>query len=218
MLALRDKLKPLGLKVFTHPGKNIYLWPVWFFTTFGQTTGNKSVERTAEILSGKGKFTDADVVKALDLLFQFGKDGLITQDAFSMDSPQALADFSAGHAAFWLQHESLISQIAADKPAELDLDVMLMPKLVDGDVKSQYPGGPSGIVGVNSKSDPDRQAAAQAFVDWGDDRRRRYGRSQIRQRHRAGQCRRQAVRRRHRRKDGGILVQSRHLSRLELAA
>lgn len=166
MLALRDKLKPLGLKVFTHPGKNIYLWPVWFFTTFAQTTGNKSVERTAEILSGKGKFTDADVVKALDLLFQFGKDGLITQDAFSMDSPQALADFSAGHAAFWLQHESLISQIAKDKPAELDLDVMLMPKLVDGEVKSQYPGGPSGIVGINSKSAPDRQAAAQAFLDW----------------------------------------------------
>src|SRR5262249_36071276 len=113
-----------------------------------------------------GKFTDDDVVKALDLLFKFGTDGLLGQDVFSMDSPQALADFSAGHAAFWLQHESLITQINQDKPAELDLDVMVMPKLVDGDVKSNCPGGPSGIVGVNSKSDPDRQAAAQAFIDW----------------------------------------------------
>lgn len=166
LIALRDKLKPLGLKVFTHPGKNIYLWPVWFFTTFGQTTGNKSNERTAEILSGKGKFTDADVVKALDLVFKFGADGLITQDAFSMDSPQALADFSAGHAAFWLQHESVISQLAIDKPAGVDLDVMLMPKLVDGDVKSNYPGGPSGIVGLTAKSAPERKEAAQAFLDW----------------------------------------------------
>ena len=83
MVALRDKLKPLGLKVFTHPGKNIYLWPVWFFTTFAQTTGNKSVERTADILSGKSKFTDDDVVHALDLLFKFGKDGLLGQDVFS---------------------------------------------------------------------------------------------------------------------------------------
>jgi raffinose/stachyose/melibiose transport system substrate-binding protein len=165
-LTLRDKLKPLGLKVFTHPGKNIYLWPVWFFTTFAQTTANKSNERTADILSGKAKFTDDDTVKALDLLFKFGTDGLLTQDVFSMDSPQALADFSAGHAAFWLQHESLITQINQDKPPELDLDVMLMPKLVDGDVKSQYPGGPSGIVGVIAKNDPDRQAAAQAFIDW----------------------------------------------------
>jgi raffinose/stachyose/melibiose transport system substrate-binding protein len=166
LLKLRDKLKPLGLKVFTHPGKNIYLWPVWFFTTFAQTTGNKSNERTAEILSGKAKFTDDDTVKALDLLFKFGTDGLLTQDVFSMDSPQALADFSAGHAAFWLQHESLITQINQDKPPEPDLDVMLMPKLVDGDVKSQYPGGPSAIVGVIAKTDPDRQAAAKAFIDW----------------------------------------------------
>ena len=60
-----------------------------------------------------------------------------------MDTPQALADFSAGHAAFWMQHESLVPQINQDKPAGLDLDVMLMPKLVTADVKSQYPGGPA---------------------------------------------------------------------------
>lgn len=166
LLALRDKLKAEGLKVFTHPGKNIYLWPVWFFTTFAQTSGNKSVERTAEILGGTGKFTDDDVVKALDLLAQFGKDGLITQDSFSQDTPQTLADFSAGRAAFWMQHESLISQLASSKPEGVELDVMLMPKLVDGDVKSQYPGGPSGIVGVNAKSEGDRGAAARAFIDW----------------------------------------------------
>ncbi|WDR04236.1 extracellular solute-binding protein [Devosia algicola] len=110
MLALRDKLKAEGLKVFTHPGKNIYLWPVWFFTVFAQTSGNKSVERTAEILSGTAKFTDDDVVQALELLAQFGKDELITQASFSQDTPQTLVDFSAGRAAFWMQHESLIAQ------------------------------------------------------------------------------------------------------------
>jgi raffinose/stachyose/melibiose transport system substrate-binding protein len=166
MLALRDKLKPLGIKVFTHPGKVIYLWPVWFFTTFAQTTGNKSAERTIEILTGKGKFTDPDVVQALDLVFKFGKDGLVPREVMSLDGPQALADFAAGHAAFWMQHESLVPQINQDKPAGLDLDVMLMPKLVAADVKSQYPGGPGAIVGVNAKSDPDRQAAALAFIDW----------------------------------------------------
>ncbi len=46
------------------PGKVIYMWPVWFFTTFAQTTGNRSIERTVEILSGKGKFTDPDFVEA----------------------------------------------------------------------------------------------------------------------------------------------------------
>ena len=166
LLALRDKLDGTGVKVFTHPGKNIYLWPVWFFTTFAQTSGNQSVERTAQILTGEGKFTDPDVVEALDVLFRFGSDKLLTQDLFSLDTPQALAEFSAGRAAFWMHHESLIAQINADKPAALDLDVMLMPKLVEADVQSQYPGGPSGIVGVRADNDPDRQAAARAFVEW----------------------------------------------------
>jgi raffinose/stachyose/melibiose transport system substrate-binding protein len=165
MIALRDKLKPLGIKVFTHPGKVIYLWPVWFFTTFAQTSGNRGAERTIEILTGKAKFTDPDVVQALDLVFKFGKDGLVPREVLSMDTPQALADFSAGRAALWMQHESVVNQINQDKPAGLDLDVMLMPKLVAADVKSQYPGGPGAVVGVNAKNDPDRQAAAIAFID-----------------------------------------------------
>jgi raffinose/stachyose/melibiose transport system substrate-binding protein len=165
-LALRDKLKPMGIKVFTHPGKVIYLWPVWFFTTFAQTSGDRSRERTIEILTGKGKFTDPDVVQALDLVFRFGKDGLVPREVLSMDTPQALADFSAGRAAFWMQHESVVNQINQDKPAGLDLDVMLMPKLVAQDVKSQYPGGPGAVLGINAKSDPDHQAAALAFIEF----------------------------------------------------
>jgi raffinose/stachyose/melibiose transport system substrate-binding protein len=166
LLALRDALKGTDIKVFTHPGKNIYLWPVWFFTTFGQTSGNKSVERTAEILSGKGKFTDADVVAGLDKIFQFGRDGLLTQEIFSMDTPQALAEFAAGRALFWMHHESVIAELTGQNPPAVELDVTLMPKLVDGDVKSNYPGGPAAIISIDSKADADRQAAALAYIDW----------------------------------------------------
>jgi raffinose/stachyose/melibiose transport system substrate-binding protein len=165
-LVLRDKLKPMGIKTFTHAGKVIYLWPVWFFTAFAQTSGNRTTERTIEILTGKGKFIEPDVVQALELVFRFGRDGLVPREVMSMDKPQALADFSAGRAAFWIQHESLIAQIDRDRPAGVDLDVMLMPKLVADDVKPQYPGGPSGIVGLNSKSAADLKEAAFAFADW----------------------------------------------------
>jgi len=73
-----DALRAKGFSAFTHPGKVIYMWPVWFFTTFAQTTGNRSIERTIEILSGKGKFTDPDVVEALDLVFRFSRDKLFS--------------------------------------------------------------------------------------------------------------------------------------------
>lgn len=166
LLAIRDALDGTDIKTFTHPGKNIYLWPVWFFTTFGQTSGNKSVERTAEILSGAGKFTDADVVQGLDKIFQFGRDKLLTQEIFSMDTPQALAEFSAGRALFWMHHESVIAEIEGQKSPAVTLDVTLMPKLVDADVVSNYPGGPAAIIAVDAKADADRQAAAIAYIDW----------------------------------------------------
>jgi len=166
LLTIRDKLAGTDIKVFTHPGKNIYLWPVWFFTTFGQTSGNRSNERTAEILSGAGKFTDDDVVQGLDKIFQFGRDKLLTQEIFSMDVPQSLAEFSAGRALFWMHHESVMAELTAQASAAVKLDVTLMPKLVDADVKSNYPGGPSAIVGISSKADADRQAASIAFIDW----------------------------------------------------
>jgi raffinose/stachyose/melibiose transport system substrate-binding protein len=63
---LKQIAKVLGehdVKASTHPGKVIYMWPVWFFTTFAQSSGNRPLERTTEILTGKGKFTDSDVVE-----------------------------------------------------------------------------------------------------------------------------------------------------------
>jgi ABC-type glycerol-3-phosphate transport system substrate-binding protein len=65
-----------------------------------------------------------------------------------------------------MQHESLVPQINQDKPTGLDIDVMLMPKLVQSDAKSQYPGGPGAVLGANAKSPADRRAAAIAFLDW----------------------------------------------------
>ncbi|MCX5478073.1 ABC transporter substrate-binding protein [Kaistia geumhonensis] len=164
-LAIRDKLKAEGIKTFTHPGKNIYLWPVWFFTTFAQTSKNRSIERTIEILTGKGKFTDQDVVDGLDLVFRFGKDELVTRSVFSLDTPNAVAEFASGKAAFFLQHDGLIQQILSAKPEGVDLDVMLMPNLVGGDVRSQFPGGPAAVLGVPAKVEGDRRAAALALVN-----------------------------------------------------
>jgi hypothetical protein len=71
-------LKKIGASVFTHDGGLIYLWPVWFFTTYAQVTGNQSVQKTFATLQGKGKFTDPEVVEALQLIFNFATDGLFS--------------------------------------------------------------------------------------------------------------------------------------------
>jgi ABC-type glycerol-3-phosphate transport system substrate-binding protein len=63
-----------------------------------------------------------------------------------------------------MQHDGLIQQIFAAKPPAVDLDVMLMPKLVKGDAKSQFPGGPAAVIGIPAKVEGDRKTAALALL------------------------------------------------------
>ena len=155
-----------GVKAFTHPGKVIYMWPVWFFTTFAQTTGNKPIERTTEILTGKGKFTDPDVVQAIDLVFQFSRDQLFAPGVFSLDFPNALNEFTTGKCAFYLFHDSVAKQVMEANPPNMELDVMLMPNLVGKPVESQFPGGPGLVVTIPVQIDPKRKEVAWRLVDF----------------------------------------------------
>ncbi len=155
-----------GIATFTHQGRNIYLWPVWFFTTFAQVTGNRSIARTFQILSGKGKFTDPDVVKALDLIFQFSRDGLFSKDVLSIDTPGAQVEFLTGRAAFWMWYSSAVIQpVRAQKPPMMDLQATVMPKLVNNRALSQFPGGVGGV-SLYAKIDAQRKQIAVELVDF----------------------------------------------------
>ncbi len=161
-----DALRAKGFSAFTHPGKVIYMWPVWFFTTFAQTTGNRSIERTIEILSGKGKFTDPDVVEALDLVFRFSRDKLFSPGVFGLDFANAQSEFQTGKACFYLFHDSIAKGLHDAEGEQLKLDFMLMPNLVKESVISQYPGGPGLVMAIPAKIDPARKKAAFRLIDF----------------------------------------------------
>lgn len=160
-------LKKAGVNAFTHPGKVIYMWPVWFFTTFAQTTNNRSVERTVEILAGRGKFTDPDVVQGLDLVFQFARDKMFTPGVFSLDFPNAQSEFLTGKVAFYLFHDSLAKPVMEANAPGMGLDFMLMPNLVGRPVTSQYPGAACGtVLAIPAKIDPARREWAMKLMDF----------------------------------------------------
>ncbi len=161
-----DALRAKGLNAFTHPGKIVYMWPVWFFTTFAQTSGNRSIERTAEILSGKGKFTDPDVVEALDLVFQFSRDKLFSPGVFGLDFANAQSEFQTGKACFYLFHDSIAKGLHEAEGEQLKLDFILMPNLVKKPVIAQFPGGPGLVMAIPSKIDPSRKDLALRLIDF----------------------------------------------------
>jgi raffinose/stachyose/melibiose transport system substrate-binding protein len=159
-------LRKNGVSPFTHPGKVIYMWPVWFFTTFAQASNNRAIDRTIEILTGKGKFTDPDVVQALDLVFQFGRDKMFSPATFGLDFSGAQSEIQTGKACFYLFHDSIAKPLMEAQSENFALDYMLMPNLVGKQVASQYPGGPGVVLTLPSDIDPKRKAAALHLIDF----------------------------------------------------
>ena len=99
LLSINRELGKKGVSTFTHPGKNIYFWPVWFFTTYAQVTGNQSEQKTVELLTSGGSFTDPEVVEALDLIFRFARDGMFSPTS-SARTPIARCTTSYGAGGF----------------------------------------------------------------------------------------------------------------------
>jgi raffinose/stachyose/melibiose transport system substrate-binding protein len=171
LLTVAKALTKQGVSAYTHDGKDIYLWPVWFFTTYAQVTGNKSVEKTWATLQGQGKFTDSEVVEALDLIFNLARNKVFSPDVLSLDTPGAQAEFLTGRAAFWLHYDGIISTVRTAAPPALNppgmnLDVTLFPWVGSKSVKRQFPGGTGAAFGIYSKIASSHKAAAMQLLDY----------------------------------------------------
>ena len=166
LVAMKGELQKANVAAFTHSGKEIYLWPVWFFTTYAQTTKNQSLEKTVKTLQGETKFTDPDVVQALDAIFNVGQQGLFISGLNSLDIDGSTANFLTGKAVFWLQSNGLIRTVRDANPPNMDLDVALAPQFGTDKVQSQFPGGTGAALCLYHKVDDARRAIALEYMDF----------------------------------------------------
>jgi raffinose/stachyose/melibiose transport system substrate-binding protein len=101
LLKMRDALAKDNIAVFGFGGGSKYMWPMWYFCSFAQTSGNKSMERTEAVLRGQAKWTDKDFVDAMGILERMGKDNLFQSGVNGMETAQGLAVFSSGNSALF---------------------------------------------------------------------------------------------------------------------
>lgn len=164
LLDLRDKLKADGKSVFGFGGGSVYMWPMWYFSTFAQTSGGKPVERTEEILTGKAKFTDADSIEAFQVLRTFAEEGFWQEGFNGTDSDGGLAVFTGGNAACF--YGGTWDTRPIEKSGMENVELMKFPIIKDG-ATSLQPGDVCDTGwSIYSKIDPSRQAAAEKFLDW----------------------------------------------------
>ena len=166
LVAMRDVLKADGISVFAFGGASKYMWPMWYFDVFAQTSGGKSIERTIEVLSGSAKFTDEDFVSAMQILQRFGEEELF-QDGFNgAEQAQGNAVFTAEKAALFFGGTW---EIDGFRKAGLEgdkLGITSFPVVVDG-AQSQQTGSAGGAaMSLCSSIDPENEQAALELIDY----------------------------------------------------
>ena len=166
LLTAGAAVKEIGAAPFVHAGKNIYLWPIWHFFAYAQTTGNQPVEKTWDILQGNSKFTDPESVAALEILNQYARDDMFIESVNSLDGDGAWIAFTQGKGAFWYEHAWRVGLYREGDYPELDLSLMPPALSVEEEgVMRMLPGGTGSATGIYAKVAPERVDVAHSVLD-----------------------------------------------------
>jgi len=167
LATIGGKLRGIGVPPIIHMGKVIYMWPMWFFDTYGQTSGNESVRKTILALQGEMKFTHPESIEAMRAIGQFAKDNLFIRGVNAFDRQASLSVFMNGQAAMHYGGSWEINGFRQGGSEEFNknVDVFIFPKL-----KSEYTPQPCGGAGmaasVYSEIDPAREQLALDFIEY----------------------------------------------------
>jgi raffinose/stachyose/melibiose transport system substrate-binding protein len=163
LTAVSKEFNKNGIAPIAFGGGDKFMWPMWYFETFAQTSGNDSVNRTFAALQGKAKFTDPDFVAAMEDLGKFGKDKILQDGVNGTNMDAARALFIAEKAAMFYGGSWELdgfSKGIADK-----LDVALFPTVKDG-AKVQMTGAGGDGVALYAKVAPEKKDLAVKLIEY----------------------------------------------------
>jgi len=166
LLTMKNALAKDNISVFSFGGGSKYMWPMWYFCCFAQTSGNKSMERTEATLRGQAKFTDKDYVDAMAVLERMGKDGFFQPGFNGTESDPAKAVFLSGNAALffggtWELQNFRDSGLTGDK-----MSMVGFPIVVPGAKSEQTGAAGSPALCLHKGISAEQQKAALAFMDY----------------------------------------------------
>ena len=165
LLRMKDVLSRDNISVFSFGGGSKYMWPMWYFCAFGQTSGNRAIERTEAVLRGQARFTDRDYVDAMAVLERMGKDGLFQPGVNGTEMGPAGAVFLSGNAALFYGGTWELQNF---REAGLTGDRMSMvgfPIVAPG-ARSEQTGAIGSPLCLYKGISPSRERIALQFIDY----------------------------------------------------
>ncbi|GGE10788.1 ABC transporter substrate-binding protein [Aureimonas endophytica] len=98
--AAAPKLKAAGVIPLLHQGANVPMWPMWYFETLSQTSGD-AVAKTQTDLDGKTRFDDAASTAAFAMIKTWVDDGILSKDSLAIDMDGMRSAFASGKSAMY---------------------------------------------------------------------------------------------------------------------
>jgi raffinose/stachyose/melibiose transport system substrate-binding protein len=142
------------------------MWPMWFFETFAQTSGNTSISFIVDFLAGKESFVNDDTVAAFEAIAAFYDDGIMTQASLDTDHDGMIAAFAQQKAFMFyggLWEMATVQSAATD----FEVGIFEFPLVVDtAGVVSQHGGGPDGAWVIPSFIKPENVKWAMQFLEF----------------------------------------------------
>jgi raffinose/stachyose/melibiose transport system substrate-binding protein len=158
------KFKAAGVIPLLHQGSNLPLWPMWFFETFAQTSGDP-IGKTQKNLEGTAKFTDAPDVAAFALIKEWVDDGILSKDSLSVDQEGMRAAFAAGKSAMYYGGTWEIPALQQNVK-NFKWGVFPFPKMPGTPGAPGHGGGADNGMCVSSSIPPEKLDAAVKFIEY----------------------------------------------------
>lgn len=158
------KFKEAGVIPLLHQGSNTPMWPMWFFETLSQASGDP-VGKTQTNLEGKTKFNDPADVEGFKLIKQWVDDGILSPDSLSVDQDGMRAAFAGGKSAMYYGGTWEIPSLQ-EGVKNFQWGVFAFPKMAGTPGEPKHGGGADNGICLSSSIPEEKVAPALAFIDY----------------------------------------------------
>jgi len=158
------KFKEAGIIPLLHQGSNTVMWPMWYFETLSQSTGD-AVAKTQKNLEGTAKFSDPQDVEAFALIKQWVDDGILSKDSLAVDMDGMRAAFAAGKSAMYYGGTWEIPSLQSSVK-DFQWGVFAFPKMPGTPGNPGHGGGADNGICVSASIPPEKLDAAIRFVGY----------------------------------------------------
>ncbi|MCB1494747.1 MAG: extracellular solute-binding protein [Bauldia sp.] len=158
------KFEEAGIIPLLHQGANSPMWPMWYFETFSQASGDP-IGATQAILAGDATFADPADVEAFALIKQWVDDGILSKDSLSVDQDGMRAAFASGKSAMYYGGTWEIPSLQ-QTVKDFQWGVFAFPKMPGTPGSPKHGGGADNGICVSSSIASDRLPAAISFIEY----------------------------------------------------